>query len=532
MSYSTDLAIISQSLAGNQPYLSQAKPSVLMQLIETHLTQDTATQVNNANSSINLTWNTAVGNALVAHANSFGVYLSAGVAATDNVILWCSILSTAPQNIIEGTLVSTAGAGTSSPAVYFSLPTVTIPANQYMPGINIQIIQNSSGTSLGPSHVTLTPSTTQPTYSKLGIFTFTALTGSTYRLDYTPVGGTLVNIVPSLSTLVNYDSAGYIPGIQFYVAGTLNPGDSSYFGFNVTPTTVTCNQAGVIGNVTPGQIINTSIGQTLGMQVSNANSVQTPAGLVLNPTAGNRTSSTTLTMGVDPDDPVNNPIPIRAKIATVATQQGGLTGALSAILQISGVYDAYIYDPKQGSGYVYYYWISQDGTASGIAAASNTSSGSPDSTYYLASPTLTGLALQVDTAIRAYLGSLIPRIGSYSGNSTQISFVISNISTVYISYTPVIGAQFSVLEPIMTATLQAYINGGIINGVTFPGMLHNQTPQWNGMYDACKQTTGNSLANFLLTATAGGTVIQNLGSAALTTLYRCTGTLNVVYTHI
>ncbi len=241
-----------------------------------------------------------------------------------------------------------------------------------------------------------------------------------------------------------------------------------------SPVTATCTTTGSIGNVTAGSVVSTSLAQTSGVQVSNALTV----GSVSNPNGAG-------TGGVDPDtDPV-----IKNKIAARVTPFTTAANAQAAMLAISGIYDVYVFDPLLGSGYIYYYWCDSTGNVSGISGG--TPATVADGTYYLATPTLTGTAALVDTALRAVLPfGIVPRIGSYSGSTSQVPFQVEDLSAMTVHFYAPAAVQTSVVTPLIQSGVTTYIQG----------LIHGQAPTPAGIYAACQAATGQALTNLYVSS--------------------------------
>ena len=106
MAYSDDLALASARLAALAPYLTQAPTSVVMNLLQAHLSSLADTQTAIANSAANITYTTASGAALAAKAADYNVVPSAGVAAVAEVVFWVDAPAATSITIPAGTIVT------------------------------------------------------------------------------------------------------------------------------------------------------------------------------------------------------------------------------------------------------------------------------------------------------------------------------------------------------------------------------------------------------------------------------------------
>lgn len=278
---------------------------------------------------------------------------------------------------------------------------------------------------------------------------------------------------------------------------------------------VVCTQPGSIGNVSAtvpalGAITVISISPVVGLKVSNAASVSG----VSNPNGAG-------VGGVDPDTDAQ----LRAKIASAVQPQYGLAALVAAIEAVVGVYDGYVLDPQTGSGFIYYYWAQPDGTAPTITGGSQVASGSPDFTTYISGATLSGLALAVDTALRAILPvGIVPRIGG--AGSASRPFTLVTLTNVAYTYSAPAALQDTTIQALINAAIIAYVNGVAGSGFT-PGLQHNQIPTQFGMSQAVQTSVGNSLSNFVFTASTPA-----VGAAAQTTLYRASNVISFTPTRV
>jgi hypothetical protein len=322
------------------------------------------------------------------------------------------------------------------------------------------------------------------------------------------------SVVSAPGSGINAPTQYFLTQVDATINGLPGGGTPALSNYAVGPVAVLATTPGAAGNVYPGALTGCSMGQDSGVLVTNATSVVTLAGTISNPFGGDHSSTSPNQLGIDADSDAM----IQGNIAVVAAPRGSSQAAVDAMLAVPGIFDAAVIDPKQGTGYCYIYFCAADGTASGISGATNTNSGSPDSTYYLASPTLSGTALAAFLAVAGAV-STVPRVGSYSGNSTQQPLKVSAITSFDVTYSAGTGAVASVIEPLMTAAMQAAIQG----------LRHDDAPTSTLLFNACQLATNNALTEFHLTS--GGSLIASLGSPGATLIYRCP-TLVVTYDRI
>lgn len=288
-----------------------------------------------------------------------------------------------------------------------------------------------------------------------------------------------------------------------------------------TPVLATCTSPGSLGNVGAGTVTTLGIGGSLGAFVSNALTVGWPGNnQVSNPNGAG-------VGGVDADTPGQ----IREKIAIATTNPVGVANMEAALLSVSGIYDAYVLDPLAGSGIVYYYWCEVDGTTPGINGGTSTASGTPDNTTFIAGVTLTGTAAQADAAIRARApAGLQIKLGTTVSASSPAStmFTVVSVTALSLTYTAPATVQASVIDPLLSAGVSAYFNGGTVNGVTTPGLFHNEVPSIFGLTIYLQQVVGGSLINCTISAVTPSTTFTV--SPVPTTVFRASASISVTVT--
>jgi hypothetical protein len=525
LSFSDDLALASARLAALAPYLTQAPTSVMMNLLQAHLSSLSDTQTAITNSAANITYTTASGAALVAKAADYNVTPSAGTAAISDVVFTVQAPPVTSLPIPAGTIVSTAGDGTTAPQINFStMVDSAIDAGQTIAGASIGPVVAGSGTSVAAGLVVGTSTLQVPPTLSGATWLIVATGTGGYDLSTATPGGPPTPVA-SLATGTTYDDATLIPGVAFSVAGPLTSGESASFSTGGAPVSCQCTQAGVIGNVLAATSPTTgiclvSLGQAPGLAVSNA--------LVV---AGTDNPGGAGTGGVDPDTDAQ----IRNKVAVRATPLYGVRNAQAAILSVAGVYDAYVYDPLGDpaytsgfAGYIYYAWCDATGAAPAIIGGSVHTGPENTAPVYLTYTSLSGLAAQVDAQIRAYLpAGLVPRLLGNGGVSSP--FLVSTVSAASVVYSAPPNVQPSVVDPIIKAAIVAYLNGGTVSGITFPGLAHNEVPTSYGLHQAIAQATGYAVTNvstLTLTCTTGGLD----GTPAPTLIYRSAPNITITVT--
>jgi|GEM_PF-6517545 len=219
------------------------------------------------------------------------------------------------------------------------------------------------------------------------------------------------------------------------------------------------------------------------------------------------TNAAITTGGIDADTDQS----LRNKAVAAFSSKYTTAAITAAILAVPGVYDAYVFDPQSGSGFIYYYWCDSAGANGGVSGGSILSG---DSTNYLSGATLTGLAATVDAAVRAVLPpGITPRIGN-AGSAGQI-FNAINLTNVTVTWAGPSALQPATIDPQIQAAVAGYVQA----------LKHNAGTTVFLMGQAVQQALGFSLSNFTLTSTTPAS-----SAVAQTTIYRLNGNPTSVVT--
>lgn len=222
--------------------------------------------------------------------------------------------------------------------------------------------------------------------------------------------------------------------------------------------TVTCAQLGAIGNAAAPAITQTRDLPGVGF-----------------------TQQTDAVGGVNPDSEDQ----IRAAIRAALAIHGGTAAVETAILAVSGVYDAQASDPQDGTGHVSYLWSDNLGLQAQI-----------------------GLAAAVQAAA---LGAVDLTTILQSGTFTVVA-----LTDVEVSYRAPVAVVSASIEPTIIAAVAAYVQG---DGVTpRSGLIHGQPVDSSGAFMEAQEATGYVVTSLTITATTPAAT-----APTPTTLYRLTG---------
>lgn len=289
------------------------------------------------------------------------------------------------------------------------------------------------------------------------------------------------------------------------VLSTVGDGVTTIPQLFVTGATATINISATSSN---------SVAVTATVPGSAGNVLASAISLIVTPvssatyTVANASSTTG---GTDPD--TDQTLRNKALVAIVGKYTAAQVQA--AILAVPGVFDAYVFDPQSGSGFIYYYWCDSTGAATGTTGGSIVGSGAPDSTNYLSGATLAGLAATVDAAVRAVLPpNITPRIGNAGGSPDQV-FNAVNLTAVAVTWSGPANLQAGTIDPLIQAAVAAYVLA----------LKHNQAVTVFGMSQAVQTALGGVLSNFTLTSTT-----PSSSGSAQTTIYRLNGSPTSVVT--
>lgn len=345
-----------------------------------------------------------------------------------------------------------------------------------------------------------------------------------------PVVGNALVLNPGINAATNGDNISVIQQVYLtQAAATISVGATT------SSVVLAVNEvAGIAGNVAAGSI---NLMQTAIAGVSVTNN---PGGFPV-PTSYTTVDAYGQILGTDPE--ADGPYRLRILAAlALKYSSAAMTLAIAAVNmpeQLTALgdtaahnyqpWDAYVYDPQNGSGFVYYAWALPDGSAPGLPAGTTTAAADGVTYLNLGAHVLTDYALAVDTAIRAVAGAnVIPRIMA-AGSITSPFNVVPVTSMV---------AKFQVPSSVQVNTstfadpASVIIKQGAIAYIQ--SLLHNAPPTVVGAAQFvtayCAQYS-IPLLSFYLTSVNGTNIVTSplsAGSAVAPILYRCTASTSAV----
>lgn len=294
------------------------------------------------------------------------------------------------------------------------------------------------------------------------------------------------------------------------------------------------NTPGTAANVAAGSII---LMQTAlaGVQVTN-----NPGGNVV-PTSYTTPDANGQILGSDPELDGQ----FRQRILAALALKYGTTAQALAIQAVSmpeqltplgdtakhnyQPWDAYVYDPQNGSGFIYYAWALADGSAPGLPGGATTSTADGVTYVNLGATVLTDFALAVDAAVRAVSpGNVVPRIfaaGSVTSpfNVVAVTAITAKVTvpaTVILNTSTFADATSTIIKQAVIAYIQS--------------LLHNAPPTVVGAAQfVIAYCAGFSIpiTNFALQTVNGTNVTSSplsAGTVVAPILYRCTASTSAV----
>lgn len=296
-----------------------------------------------------------------------------------------------------------------------------------------------------------------------------------------------------------------------------------------------CDTPGTAGNVSADTIVQ------MQTAVSGVTVTNNPSGVPALPTSYTAVDTYGQILGTDTQ---NDGAYRSAIIAVLALKYGtqALTLAIEAVSMPETLtplgdtvahnympWDAYVYDPKNGSGFVYYAWALPDGTAPGLPAGATTTTGDGVTYVVLGATVLTDFALAVDTTVRAVSpANTVPRI--FATGSVTSPFNVVAVTTMVAKITVPSNVLLNTSTFADPASL--IIKAGFIAYIQ--SLLHNQPPTVGGAAQfVINYCAGFSIpVTFAYLTTVNGTNIVTsppaAGTAVAPKLWRCTAAVSAV----